>query len=268
MGRRVMKPEEILPKVYTGFYDSGEPEILERPYDLSMIVATAAYGVIGARWSNKLLWHYPNDLKRFKEVTVGKTIVMGVQTYKDIGRTLPDRRNIVLTKRSYGKNKFKPNHVGIEVCYSPLKILELAETEPVVIIGGLSVYELFYPFVHTIYSTRIHGIYNGNVRFHLRNHGLMLLEESKTFPADDTHLYPYTFDIIKGQSANLESIKYSAANNFDPFFKNAYSQYCTDIIDNLNDYLVLIEDKPIITVKPNDENLCEDRWFGGRTKVL
>lgn len=245
MGRRVMKPEEIISAISTD--EDSKPT-----YDLSMIVATDAYGVIGAHWSTKLLWHYPNDLKRFREVTMGKTIVMGVQTHKDIGRVLPGRRNIVLAQ--YGRG-FKPKHEGVEVCYNPLEILELAKTEPVVIIGGLSVYDLFYYFIGKIYYTRIHGIYNGTIRFNLRNHRIFRLEETKTFPADENHLYPYSFDTLSMGADTLEKIKYWAAEYFANSNKGTkWEKTCTEVVNDLNKYLTLLEGKPIIDLKVEYEN--------------
>ena len=95
---------------------------------------------------NKLIWHIPEDLKYFKEVTTNKTVVMGRKTYESIGRPLPNRKNIVLTKQ----NK-RIDNVTIIHDYKDL----LDKQEDIFIIGGETVYKLFLPLAENIYLTEI-----------------------------------------------------------------------------------------------------------------
>lgn len=126
---------------------------------LSMIVATGPKGEIGL--DNKLLWHIPEDLKNFKKITTGKSIVMGRKTFESIGKPLPNRRNIVLTRDI----DFKP--IGVEVINDPLMAFDLAlendsdsnESE-LVVIGGAEIYNIYLPYVQKIYLTQVS--YEGN----------------------------------------------------------------------------------------------------------
>ena len=79
---------------------------------LSIIVAIANNNVIGK--DNKLIWHLPDDLKRFKNLTTGKTIIMGRKTFESLGRVLPNRKHIVLTRNS----DFKVDNAMVEVVHN------------------------------------------------------------------------------------------------------------------------------------------------------
>ena len=105
----------------------------------SIIVAIGKNNEIGK--NNKLLWHIPEDLKKFKKTTLGKTVVMGRNTYESIGKPLPNRYNIVLTKNL----KSFPNNFNekLEICDVFSKIVEKYKNsdEEVFIIGGAQVYK-------------------------------------------------------------------------------------------------------------------------------
>ena len=95
---------------------------------------------------NKLIWNIPDDLKYFKKVTFGKTVVMGRKTYESIGGSLPDRINIVLSKQSIDLD-------NILVVKDYHDILNM--DEDIFIIGGESIYKLFLPFADNLYLTEI-----------------------------------------------------------------------------------------------------------------
>lgn len=109
---------------------------------VTMIAAMGLNREIGK--DNKLLWNLPQDLKRFKELTTGKTVVMGRKTYESIGRPLPNRRNIVLSK---DKDLLIP---GCEVFDSVLEVLGLGD---ITVIGGEEIYKLFLPFTRKLELT-------------------------------------------------------------------------------------------------------------------
>ena len=105
---------------------------------------------------NKLLWHLPSDLKRFKRLTTGKTVVMGRKTYESIGKPLPNRKNIILTN-----NK----DLIIEGCETINSISELNLLEDIVIIGGEQIYNLFIDYADVIELTLIDKDFEGDAFF-------------------------------------------------------------------------------------------------------
>ena len=127
---------------------------------LSIIVAVAENGVIGK--DNKLIWHLPADLKRFKEITTGHTIIMGRKTFESLGRVLPNRKHVILC-----------NDMEINVEDENVEILEdismldkyIQDTEEYFIIGGATIYKLLMPKANKIYLTLIHEKFDGDVYF-------------------------------------------------------------------------------------------------------
>ena len=125
---------------------------------ISMIAAMAHNRVIGK--DNDMPWHLPADLQHFKKVTLGKPVLMGRKTFESIGRPLPGRRNIVISRNSdYNKE-------GIEVVGSPEAALELVkDCDEVMVIGGGHIYELFLPFAERLYLTFIDLEVAGDTQF-------------------------------------------------------------------------------------------------------
>lgn len=125
---------------------------------LSIVVAIAENNAIGK--DNQLLWHLPADLKHFKQITTGHTIIMGRKTYDSIGRPLPNRRNIVIT-RSQGLEI-----PGIEVVNHLDEAVGLCSNEAeVFIIGGAEIYKLALARTNRIYLTRVHKSYDADAFF-------------------------------------------------------------------------------------------------------
>ena len=125
-------------------------------------VAVAENLVIGG--DNDLPWYLPEDLKRFKEITLGKTVVMGRKTYESIvkrlGKPLPGRKNVVITRQ---KDYKAPQ--GVLVFNSLDDALESLSGEDVYIIGGAEIFKLALPKAEKIYITHVHGKYKGDVFF-------------------------------------------------------------------------------------------------------
>ena len=125
---------------------------------LSLIVARASNGVIGK--DNQLPWRLPADLKYFKAVTMGKPIVMGRKTFESIGRPLPGRHNIVVTRNP----DFTSN--GITVVHSVEAAIAAAiEVAEIMLIGGTELYKLSLPLADRIYLTEIHQDFDGDAHF-------------------------------------------------------------------------------------------------------
>lgn len=127
---------------------------------LSIIVAYANGNVIGK--DNKLLWHLPEDLKRFKEITSGKTIIMGRKTFESLGRVLPNRKHIVLTRDTNWK--YDDENVEIVNDVSELKKY-IDDEEENFIIGGAMIYNLLLKDAKKIYLTKINKDFIGDAFF-------------------------------------------------------------------------------------------------------
>ena len=127
---------------------------------LSIIVAVAKNNVIGK--DNQLIWHLPEDLKRFKGLTTGHTIIMGRKTFESLGRVLPNRKHIVLCK----SNLIQVQDENVEVI-SDIQLLDkyIQSEEENFVIGGASIYRLLMPYVNKMYITKIHQDFEGDVYF-------------------------------------------------------------------------------------------------------
>ena len=129
---------------------------------LSLIVAKAENNVIGK--DNKLLWHLPEDLKRFKNLTTGHTIIMGRKTFESLGRVLPNRKHVVFTQNP----NFKVDDVNVKIVHSLQDIQEYVEDKNEnFVIGGEKIYNLLMPYVSKMYITEIHKDFDGDHSFQM-----------------------------------------------------------------------------------------------------
>lgn len=127
---------------------------------LSIIVAVAKNNVIGK--DNKLIWHLPEDLKRFKRLTTGHTIIMGRKTFESLGRVLPNRKHIVLCNDA----EMNIDDENVEVIDSIDKIEKYENSEEEnFVIGGASIYKLLLPKASKLYITKINQEFDGDVYF-------------------------------------------------------------------------------------------------------
>lgn len=127
---------------------------------VALVAAVAANGVIGR--DGRLPWHLPEDLKHFKRVTMGKPVVMGRKTFESIGRPLPGRSNIVVTRNPDLKLEGATVVHSLEEAFSVAAELEPEET---MLIGGAQLYELALPRVERMYLSYIHTDIEGDTRF-------------------------------------------------------------------------------------------------------
>ncbi|MET0659310.1 MAG: dihydrofolate reductase [Steroidobacteraceae bacterium] len=156
---------------------------------LTIVVAVSQNGVIGT--GNQLPWRLPDDLKRFKALTLGKPVVMGRKTYESIGRPLPGRKNIVITRH--------PER-AIEGCVVVGSVdAALKEAEPaeeVILGGGGDLYAQLIDRVSTIHLTRVHVTLEGDVYFpSLKQEDWQITTEPR-HPADERHLHAFTFQTL------------------------------------------------------------------------
>ncbi|MGI9204205.1 MAG: type 3 dihydrofolate reductase [Woeseiaceae bacterium] len=157
---------------------------------ISLIVAVSANNVIGA--AGDLPWHLSEDLKRFKAITMGKPMIMGRATFASIGRPLPGRRNIVMTRNS----DFLAT--GCDVVTSMDEALAVAgSVDEVMVIGGGAIYALFMPKADRIYLTRVHVEVQGDTFFPQLDADGWRVTESADFPVSDDRSLAYTFEILE-----------------------------------------------------------------------
>ncbi|MBE0363017.1 dihydrofolate reductase [Pseudoalteromonas ulvae UL12] len=154
---------------------------------ISMIAAMANNRVIGKE--NQMPWHLPADLKHFKAVTLGKPVIMGRKTFESIGRPLPGRKNIVITRNTDLLIE------GVELVNSPSQAIEKAgEVDEVMIIGGGFIYEAFLPLCHRLYLTFIDLDTQGDTQFpDYEKVGPWQVLETERHYSDKTNPFDYTF---------------------------------------------------------------------------
>ena len=160
---------------------------------LSIVVAMDENRLIGK--DNKLPWHLPADLAYFKKNTTGKSIVMGRKTYDSIGRPLPNRRNIVISRNS------KTLITGCEVLSSIDDVLSITKDEDeVMIIGGASLCEQLLPQVSRLYITKIEGKFDGDVYFPEYNEADWRQVSCESHLPDDLNEHAHHFLVLERQS--------------------------------------------------------------------
>ena len=125
---------------------------------ISIIVAVSTNNVIGAQ--GRLPWRISHDLKRFKALTMGKPIIMGRLTWESIGRSLPGRQNIVITRQS----SFAAHGCDV-VTSEAAAIAAVGDAEEIMVIGGSQIYDLFLPKAKRLYLTRVHADVEGDAFF-------------------------------------------------------------------------------------------------------
>jgi dihydrofolate reductase len=157
---------------------------------LTIIVAVADNRVIGS--GNQLPWRLPDDLKRFKALSLGKPIILGRKTYDSIGRPLPGRLNIVVSRRG-------DLHIpGCTIVSSVTEAIAAAgNVDEIVIVGGADIYRQLLPRVQTIHLTRVHANVPGDVYFPELAPGEWREVATEYHPADERHAHAFTFSELQ-----------------------------------------------------------------------
>lgn len=155
--------------------------------EIALICALADNRVIGR--DNQLPWRLPADLRHFKQVTMGKPVVMGRRTYESIGKPLPGRTNIVLTRAG----DFAPE--GVLVAHDFDQAIAHAEqlgAEQCMIIGGAEIYALALPLAKRLYLTHVHADVDGDAHFPSVMWGDWREVKRESFPAGDGNEAPFS----------------------------------------------------------------------------
>ncbi len=152
---------------------------------VTLIVAVSSNNVIGK--NNQLIWHLPADMKHFKQLTTGHTVFMGRKTYDSIGKPLPNRRNIVISRNI-------KNIAGCEVVASLEDGLKLcADEEEIFVIGGAEIYRQALPIANQIELTRVHQDFEGDTFFPKIDLQEWQETNRRDFVPDEKNLLSYSF---------------------------------------------------------------------------
>ena len=153
----------------------------------SIIVAVSENNVIGNE--NKLLWNLPADLKHFKETTSGYSIIMGRKTFESIGKPLPNRKNIIISRN---KN-FKAEGCIIVDSLKEAMFNGIDKNAEMFIIGGGEIYKQSINIVSKIYLTKVHHNFDGDTFFPIIDESIWKKSEEKYFDANEKNKYSYSF---------------------------------------------------------------------------
>lgn len=155
---------------------------------ISMIVAVDEERAIGK--DNRLLWNIPEDLKRFKELTTGHTVIMGENTYHSIGRSLPHRTNIVVT---LNQSLVLPGCFVVHSIDEAFQMAKEKENEEVFVIGGASIYRQCLPLVERLYLTLVEGKHEADTFFPDYSEFQKIVSEEK----GENEQYRFTYYILE-----------------------------------------------------------------------
>ncbi|MEX0818652.1 MAG: dihydrofolate reductase [Pirellulaceae bacterium] len=161
---------------------------------VSLIVAMERSGVIGR--DGNLPWHLSSDLKRFKLLTMGHHIIMGRKTFESIGRLLPGRTTIVVTRQA------DFDAAGAILAHNLNDaIAAAADDDEAFIIGGAEIYQQALPLVDRIYLTEVNVDVSGDARFPEFDRSEWTVIKSREHPADESNDHPHTFSVLERTSA-------------------------------------------------------------------
>jgi len=161
----------------------------------SMIVAMAENRVIGI--NNNLPWYLPNDLKYFKQVTMGKPILMGRKTYESIGKPLPGRTNIVLTRdKTWSAEGVKAVNELEQAFQLAESILDIDGKDEMMVIGGDQIYQSTLAEIDRIYLTKVHAEVNGDAYFPELDWAQWKEVGREDFEAEGSNPYDYSFIVL------------------------------------------------------------------------
>ena len=163
---------------------------------LSLIVAAANHGVIGE--NNQLLWKLPDDMRWFKEKTMGHVVIMGRKTYDSIPaaqRPLPGRMNVVISRTmDKTNNDVKGAWVSDDLSHAIKMAMKMGPGKEVFVIGGGQIYKQALPLADRVYLTQVHGTFEGDTFFPKLSPQEWRETSRESHPADSRH--GYTFDFV------------------------------------------------------------------------
>jgi len=156
---------------------------------VSIIVAVGEKGEMGLH--NQLPWYLPADMKYFKTTTAGHHVVMGRKTYESLGKPLPNRVNVVITRNP----DFKADARIVTNIQSAIDIAEEGNEKECFILGGADIFKQSIPLCDKMYITRIHQTFEADTFFPAINVSDWKLESSEAHEPDEKNKYSYTFEV-------------------------------------------------------------------------
>ncbi|MCT6866994.1 MAG: type 3 dihydrofolate reductase [Gilliamella apicola] len=162
---------------------------------LSVIVAMAHNRVIGL--NNQMPWHLPADLAWFKKNTLNKPVIMGRKTFESIGRPLPNRHNIVISRQIEPSDNKISNVSWVKSIDEAISLAQKQQPDEVFIIGGGNIYQQVLPLIERLYLTHIDAELQGDTYFpdYLPEQWQVIYQEDHQ--ADEKNSYPYQFKILQ-----------------------------------------------------------------------
>ena len=157
---------------------------------ISLVVAAAKNNAIGK--DNQLLWHLPNDMRHFKNVTWGMPVVMGRKTFESLGRPLPGRKNIIITRQTDWN---VPGTIAVNSLDDATFLVNEMDVKEMMIIGGGEIYRMAFEKASRIYLTRVEAEPEADTFFPSLNPKSWHLMSQKNFEADEKHKYDYSFQL-------------------------------------------------------------------------
>src|SRR5690606_9833868 len=155
---------------------------------ITLIVAAAENNAIGK--DNQMPWNLPNDFKYFKKTTLEHSVVMGRKTFDSIGKPLPERRNIILTR---DQNYTSPD---VDVANSVDDVLTYCRDErEIFVIGGANVYKQFISLAQKVHLTRVYTVIDGDAFFPELSENEWQLTSSERHQKDEKHAFDYSFEV-------------------------------------------------------------------------
>ncbi|AHN26798.1 type 3 dihydrofolate reductase [Gilliamella apicola] len=162
---------------------------------LSVIVAMAHNRVIGL--NNQMPWHLPADLAWFKKNTLNKPVIMGRKTFESIGRPLPNRHNIVISRQIEPTDNKISNVSWVKSIDEAISLAQAQQPDEVFIIGGGNIYQQVLPLIDRLYLTHIDAELQGDTYFpdYLPEQWQVIYQQDHQ--ADEKNSYPYQFQILQ-----------------------------------------------------------------------
>jgi dihydrofolate reductase len=157
---------------------------------ISLVVAAANNNVIGK--DNRLLWHLPNDMKFFKNVTWGMPVVMGRKTFESLGKPLPGRKNIILSRKP---GLQLPGTIIVKNMEDAIFLVNEMDVKEMMVIGGGEIFNMVFDKAKRIYLTRVDAEPEGDTWFPVISPEEWKLVSKKDHEADEKHVYNYSFQV-------------------------------------------------------------------------
>jgi dihydrofolate reductase len=158
---------------------------------ITLVVAASTNHAIGK--NNQLLWHLPNDMKYFKNVTWGMPVIMGRKTFESLGKPLAGRKNIILTKQAGWKTE---GAVAVKSFDDALFLAKEMDVKEVMVLGGGEVYKAVFEKAKRIHITRVDAVFeDADTFFPVIDPKVWKLVTQKNHEADAKHAYNYSFQV-------------------------------------------------------------------------